>query len=137
MPQEELKVNQTPDDVWEDLVVSILSVNNYSLEHTHRFIVGLRKQGVCHPKNLIRWDLDEIGRRLKAAGYDRGSFMNNQFALRLSALGVMIESKGLETCSRIISGHDTKAIEDLLLPVNGIGPKVIANFRLLREIPET
>src|SRR5690348_2701962 len=93
-----------PDEVWEDLVVSILSVNNYSLEHTYRFIEGLREQGVCQPKNLMRWDLEEISRRLRAAGYDRGSFMNNQFALRLSSLGVLIENKGLDRCTAILSG---------------------------------
>lgn len=134
MPSREKHRNDdVHEEVWEDLVISILSVNNYSLEHTYRFLDGLRKQGVCHPKNLMRWELEEIRRRLNAAGYDRGSFMNYQFALRLSSLGVLLENKGVDRCTAIISGGDRKAIEELLLPVNGVGPKVIANFWLLRE----
>jgi len=134
MAQEKSKRKVRAEDAWEDLVVSILSVNNYSLEQAYRLLPGLREQGLSYPSNLIRWDLSEIGKRLVAAGYDRGSFMTNQFALRLSALGVMIESKGQEDFVRIITGEDRDAIQRLLLPVNGIGSKVIANYFQLRGI---
>ncbi len=63
--------------------------------------------------------------------------MTSLFALRLAHLGALIQSKELDTCAKTISGRDKRAIEELLLPVNGIGPKVIANFYLLREIPKT
>lgn len=89
MSEKEAKTKAAADDPWEDLVVSILSVNQYSLEHTYRSIDGLRKQGLFDPERLMRWDQSEIVERLK-----------------------------------------------LLLPVNGIGPKVIANFYSLREIPK-
>lgn len=123
------------DDAWDDLVVSILSVNQYSLESTYRFIGGLREQEVFNPSRLMLWGQGEIVERLRAAGCDRGSFMTNLFALRLAHLGALIGSRGLDVCAKIISGSDTKAIEDLLLPVNGIGPKVISNFCLLRGLP--
>jgi hypothetical protein len=122
----------TGDDSWEDLVVSMLSVNQYSLEKTYEFVGGLREQGLFDPRMLMVWDQLEIVERLKSAGCDRGPFMTNLFALRLANLGMLIASRGLETCARVISGRDTRAVGELLLPVNGIGPKVISNFYLLR-----
>jgi hypothetical protein len=122
------------DDPWEDLVVSILSVNQYSLEHTYQALEGLRTEGLSDPSNLAHWGQVEIVDRLKAAGCDRGPFMTNLFALRLCNLGTLIEHRGVEECVKIIWGRDRRAIQDLLLPVNGIGPKVIANFCLLREL---
>ena len=123
------------DDPWEDLVISILSVNQYSLEHTYRSIDGLRKEGLVDPRCLMKWHQTEIVERLKSSGCDRGPFMTNLFALRLANVGALIRSRGLEDCKRLISGRDRHAFEELLLPVNGIGPKTIANFCFLRDIP--
>jgi len=134
MAEQEPKTKGATDDPWEDLVVSLLSVNQYSLERTYESIKGLRDQRLFNPTNLKQWDHGEFVARLKAAGCDRGQFMTSLFALRLANLGALIQSKGFDSCTRIISGRDTRAIEELLLPVNGIGPKVIANFYLLRDI---
>lgn len=124
------------DNPWEDLVLSILSVNQYSLERTYESIEGLREQGLFDPQRLMEWDQTHIAERLKAAGCYRGPFMTNLFALRLANLGALIQRLGIEECTKLISSRDTRAIEELLLPVNGIGPKVIANFYFLREIPK-
>lgn len=51
--------NLPSDDPWEDLVVSMLSVNNYSIEHTYRFLEGLRQQGLFDPKKLAALDDSE------------------------------------------------------------------------------
>lgn len=134
MTEHELKTRPAIDDPWEDLVVSLLSVNQYSLEWTYRSIEGLRSQGLVNPINLQMWGHGDIVTGLKAAGCDRGPFMTNLFALRLGNLGALIQGKGLDACSRVISGRDRRAIELLLLPVNGIGPKVIEQFYLLRNI---
>ena len=112
----------------------MLSVNQYSLERTYESIARLREQGLFNPQNLTQWGQAEIVACLKYAGCDRGPFMTNLFALRLANLGALIESKGLDACNKIISERDTRMIEELLLPVNGIGPKVIANYCLLRDI---
>jgi len=122
------------DNPWEDLVVSVLSVNNRSVESTYAHISSLRKQGLFEPKNLARWDHDTISKRLQAGGYDRGSFMTDLFAGRLANLGKHVEQVGTVACLKVISGDDVKAIERLLLPVNGIGPAVIRNFCFLRNI---
>ena len=136
MTEKEHIATELAADPWEDLVISILSVNQYSLEHTFRSIDGLRKEALSDPHCLMVWDQIEIVKRLNSAGCDRGPFMTNLFALRLSNVGALIRSKGLEHCNKVISGQDLRAIEELLLPINGIGPKTIANFCLLRDIPK-
>jgi hypothetical protein len=128
------KTKPVIDDPWEDLVVSLLSVNNCSLERTYQSIEGLRKERLSDPTNLEKWGHGDLVARLKAAGCDRGPFLTNLFAFRLANLGALIHSKGVDACTKVISGRDTGAIDELLLPVNGIGPKVIENFYLLRDI---
>ena len=133
---EQTKPKASIDDPWEDLVISLLSVNQYSLEKTYQHAEGLREQGLFIPKNLVKWDQEGILLRLKAGGCDRGEFMTNLFALRLANLGHFVGGKGLDACTKVLLGKDAKAIEALLLPVNGVGPKVIHNFCFLREIPQ-
>lgn len=122
------------DDPWADLIISVLSVNQYSLDKTYGALEGLRAQGLLDPRNLVRWGHAEIADRLIAGGCDRGPFMTNLFANRIRNLGVAVEAKGIDSFSRMIESKDRKAIEALLLAVNGIGPKVISNFFLLHPI---
>lgn len=130
---EEAKPNRK-DNPWEDLVVSILSVNQYSLERTYGAVDGLRKERLIEPASLADWQSEEVEIRLRAAGCDRGAFMTRLFAERLRALGDLIRSKGCGECERVIAGRDVKAIESLLLPVKGIGPVVLRQFFLLRDL---
>lgn len=122
------------DRPWDDLVISILSVNQYSLERTYGSLLALREQQVTDPLSLAQWSSQEIERRLRAAGCDRGEFMTRLFAERLSALGVLVRTKGIDECDKIIAGRDARAIEALLLPVKGIGPVVLRHFYSLRKI---
>jgi hypothetical protein len=120
---------------WDDLVVSILSVNQYSIERTCGLLRGLREQKVTNPFSLAHWEPQEIEMRLKAAGYDRGSFMTKLLSGRLAALGRLLRTRGIEECESVINSRDAKAIKNLLLPVNGIGQCVLQNFYALRNIP--
>lgn len=83
---------------------------------------------------LAHADAYDIQKRLTAGGCDRGSFMTSLFAKRLASLGALIRGRGVAECERIIGSRDAKAIEAMLLPVNGIGPVVLRNFFLLRGI---
>ncbi len=123
------------DNPWEDLVVSMLSVNNWSLEKTYYFLDNLRAQGLFDPNRLGSLDQDEIVTRLRKAGYDRGTFMNNLFALRLGCLGQSVKRQGILECTNRLSGNVRPDIEVFLASVKGIGPVVIANFFFLRGIP--
>ena len=124
------------DEIWEELIVSILAVNNRSLEKTYALLPLLRKAGIVDPANLTRWDVEEVVARLKTAGLDWGSYMTRLFARRFVSLGEVTKSNGIATCGNILLGNDPDTIRNLLLLVNGIGPKVMQNFFLLRGISE-
>jgi len=128
---------QDATNPWEDVVVSILSVNQYSLEKTYQVVDRLREQGLSNPDNLGRWTKDEIVVRLKQSGCDRGEFMTSLFAARLSNLGAALTSYGVEECTSILLSNDTRLLNELLLPIKGIGPKVMENIFLLRGIPSS
>jgi hypothetical protein len=136
MSQTKRQQTDDQDSLWEDLVISILSVNQYSLEKTYPALPLLREGGLLNPENLSRWESAEIVARLKAAGCDRGPFMTELFASRLAFLGRDVNSRGIAVCSRILLSNDPTAISNLLLPVKGIGPKVLQNFFMLRGVEE-
>jgi|SRR5215469_4254572 len=121
------------DCVWEDLILSMLSVNNYSLERTYLAVETLRNEGLFRPENLMRWSLGEIEERLQRGGYDRGKFMTTLFASRILSLGVFVKSRGPEQCEAILQKGDSSEIKGFLSNVKGIGPKVLDNFHLLRK----
>jgi hypothetical protein len=122
------------DSPWEDLVISILAVNQYSLEKTYACKPGLQAQGLTVPSKLIGLAPEEIERRLRAGGCDRGDFMTALFAKRLSALAEHVRSVGIEQSGDVLAGKSRPKIEEFLEPVNGIGPVVLRNFFLLRGI---
>lgn len=129
---------QSPDDAqdlpWDDLVISILSVNQYSLERTYDLLQGLQRQKITDPLSLALWEPQEIESKLKAGGCDRGAFTTKLFAERLSALGRFVRTKGIDECDKIVGSRDARAIENLLMPIKGIGPVVLRNFFSLRGI---
>jgi hypothetical protein len=124
----------TLDSPWEDLVISVLAVNQYSLEKTYACKEGLQTQELTTPATLLELAPAEIERRLKAGGCDRGAFMTNLFAKRLGALGAHVRSVGIEKSTIILAGISRQKIEQFLEPVNGIGPVVLRNYFLLRGI---
>lgn len=134
MNPQNLRKQDGKDNVWEDLIIAILSVNQYTLENTYSKFESLKEVELFNPNNLIQWDTDEIERRLRQGGCDRGNFMTNLFAQRLAALGNMIKNHGIDICETILISKDAKAITELLMPVKGIGPKVLKNLFLLLEI---
>lgn len=123
------------DNLWEDLVLSILAVNQYSLERTYRAASGLRSQGLFQPEKLADWSPEEIARRLRCGDCDRGDFMTGLFARRLFSLGQFVQSAGVSEVERVLRVGTPSDVKQLLLRVNGIGPKVLANFFLLRRRP--
>jgi hypothetical protein len=130
-PIEDQLIPTRTENPWEDLVISILAVNQYSLEKTYVLLDGLRKAGLTDPENLAVWEQSEIVSRLNESGCNRGVFMTGLFALRLGSLGVAARARGIDEFTRILLSKDFGEIDRLLLPINGIGPKVLRNFRLL------
>ncbi len=122
------------NNIWEDLVISILSVNQYTLNKTYSSIESLRQVEIFNPENLIKWDINEIEQRLRQGGCERGSFMTNLFAERLAALGELIANQSISKCEQVLLSRDKKIITDFFMPVKGIGPKVLQNLFLLQQL---
>jgi hypothetical protein len=120
-------------EVWGDLLVSMLSVNSYSLEKAYAHLQGLQSEGLCTPDNLTKWTAEDIASRLKAAGVDRGSFMNGLYSQRLASLGEAVRRIGATNFTNSLLAKRVE-ISSLLMPIEGIGPKVLMNFFMLRHI---
>jgi hypothetical protein len=116
--------------------MSILAVNQYSLEKTYMLLPGLREAGVTDAKNLAGWTVEEIASHLRAGGCDRGRFMTNLFAQRLHAFGESIRETGIAGYEQMFASEDRSRIERMLSPIKGIGPVVLKNFFLLRGLQE-
>lgn len=129
MPQS--NTHQSP---WSGLVISILSVNHFPVERTVALLPQLQSEKLTDPEELSMRTAPEIYAKLVNAGYDRGDFLTHLFAERLVSLGVFAKEHGIAACEPVMNGTDEKAIENLLLPIKGIGPTVLRNFRLLKNI---
>ena len=125
-----LSVSET---VLEDLVVAVLAVNNYSLEKAFSLVSAIRAEGLADLTKLSKWEVPEIAPRLSRAGYDRGVFLNTLIAQRLSSLGAYASELGFAVFEKKIRSSETDEVQTCLLPVKGVGPKVVENFLLLRE----
>ena len=49
-------------------------------------------------------------------------------------MGTFAQGNGIANCEAVMKGHDARALEKLLLPINGIGKTVMENFFVLRKI---
>jgi hypothetical protein len=117
-------------DPWPDLVVAMLSVNKYPLAKTFGLFEDLSACGLFDPINYVTRSESEIGEQLRAAGYDRGALTTMLFAPRLASLRVLAVE-----CSRsqeILATGTREEVAALLKQVNGVGPRVLENFLLLR-----
>ena len=120
-------------EVWEDLILSILSVNHYSLEKTFALAGALRREGILDPANLANWPADEIAGHLRQGGYDRGN-LNPMFAKRLSSLGLFVKKVGIDHAAGVLATGNGTELKQFLATVNGVGPQVLANFLGLRPL---
>ena len=119
---------------YEDLVVAILAVNNYSLEKAYGLRTGLKKQGCFDPAKVRSWSHEEAVRHLVQAGYDRGATMNSIFAGRVQELAIFEESQVLvQAWKHLALGQKTDA-DRILLSIPGVGPTVLGHFWALQQV---
>jgi hypothetical protein len=121
------------DELFEDLFIAVLSVNQYSLEKTWTKRDALRSAGLLNPKTLSQLTIDDIARLLRASGLDRGDFMTKLFAERLSHVARFILTLGVPHAKRILASKRGDEIAAVFKRAKGIGPKVISNFWALRN----
>lgn len=117
---------------WADLVIAMLSVNNYPLDRTFALFDKLEDEGLFDPNVLASSSASEIARKLDGAGYSRGVAMTAIFTERLLSLGELVKHEVLADCQRTLQRGSRSDVMDLLARVKGVGPKVLESFFLLR-----
>ena len=130
MPSESSQV----DEILQDLLVSVLAVNNYSLEKAYRLSGRLQELGLLDVSALTGNPLgaDEIRSRLIEAGYARGEYIETLISQRIERIFGVIRQKGsIEYLLSLDCGSDLVA--QRLSGLYGVGPRVISNFICLRE----
>jgi len=116
---------------WGNLVIALLSVNNYPVTKTLVLFDQLEDEGLFDPRNLASWSHPEIFSRLKKAGYNRGDFHVGIATRRLLALSSL--AGDMSNNEKILEQGTDQDVKDLLLPVEGIGPVVVWNFLQLQR----
>ena len=118
------------NDPWPDLVVAMLSVNNFPLEKTFAIFEALGSQGLFEPNNYLNSTPDEIAQRLVASGYDRGPTLTMMFGQRLASLREICGD--IAGAQRILAFGSRAEVAGLLKSVTGVGPAVLRKFFMLR-----
>lgn len=122
--------------IFEDLIVSVLAVNNYSLHKAYGLLYKLREVGILDLSVLSGEALNarEIRGKLVAAGYNRGEYVEVLISERIEKILSSIRGMGSDDFLLSLVG-DSSLIAQKLSGLYGVGPRVISNFINLRDFP--
>lgn len=111
---------------WEKIVCLILSVNRWDLSKTLDSYEKLKEKNLFDPDFIAQSNFQDVGNRLKEAGYDRGSLTYMMSDRLVSAAKTIIEKKvNVQGTSLEI---DSKENRKLLLSLSGFGEKSVSDF---------
>jgi 3-methyladenine DNA glycosylase/8-oxoguanine DNA glycosylase len=117
-----------------DVIVSVLAVQNFSIERAFGLLDGLEAQGFFDFPTVANWSEAEALQRLEAAGLSRGPHFNQIFAKRIRSIAGALGTAGLADLLRLEREQNVKAIEDKLMDLWGVGPAVVWNYKVLRSL---
>lgn len=111
---------------WEKIVCLILSVNRWDLSKTLDSYEKLKEKKLFDSDFVAQSNFQDVGNRLKEAGYDRGSLTFMMSDRLVSAAKTIIEKKinVQETLLETESEENRK----LLLSLRGFGEKSVSDF---------
>ena len=115
-------------DVVDDLVCSMLAVNVWTLEKSFAIREELEREVLFDVERMNSMTLSDFFDALKRAGYSKADFVVGLFVNRLSDMARVLSARGIERLCELIHEKETRAIDECLLPINGVGPKVCQNF---------
>ena len=122
------------EEIMADFVAALLAVNLWSLEKSFTIYDGLKNAGLCDAEAVSQMSIADIAPRLLSAGYTRKPFHVNLMADRLMHASIMLAGGDLD---RLLawekSGHIAE-LDETVLSLKGVGPRVLANYKLLRGI---
>ncbi len=114
---------------WANLVIAMLSINQYPLDKTFKIFDQLESGGLFDPLKIASWHYDELCQRLIESGYDRGR-MNDIFAERLWSIRNL--SDNFSAYEKILANGTESEVTKVLSQIKGVGPVVIKNYLQLR-----
>ncbi|MFC2171909.1 hypothetical protein ACFLU6_04680 [Acidobacteriota bacterium] len=114
-----------------DLVISLLSVNAWTVEKSYSLLDGLRREGLLDMDLVSKLDESQIFLRLKKAGFNRGDFVVGLMSERIAHLARSMEAEGLECFYLLHSEDKIPELDSFLLGIKGIGPHVLRNYKML------
>lgn len=117
-------------NIWANLVIAMLSVNNYPLDKTWQIFDLLKGNGLFDPHNFALWSHEELYQRLIASNYSRGA-MTGIFVNRLLTISNLLDD--MKSCEHILVNGTSEEITKALSKVKGIGPVVLNNLMILRR----
>lgn len=120
------------DTVYEDLVLSMLAINNHPIERVYPLREAMRSEGLFDALDPKNTDPATITARFMAAGYDRRPYMNAILAERLQQFALFTQVGGLDQVRALLRAGRRKDVDALLSARRGIGPAVLKNFWLLQ-----
>lgn len=122
-------------DVWTDTLISLLAIYGPSLEKVDGLVPAFKQVGLTSFSKVAQMSHEEVYNALVKSGYDRGNLLGI-FIPRIQAVAQAFEQVGMAQVETVLQGKNIQAIEKFLLPIKGIGPKVVNNFLLLRGLVE-
>jgi hypothetical protein len=125
-------------EVFEDLLISVLAVNNYSLNKAYALCERLRDVGLSDLLfvSVDLPDADDIYKRLAEAGYDRGEYIGSLISARIAAIMRAIKHEGCNEFLLCLMA-DSATVNAKLGGLYGVGPKVVSNFVSLRGMDKS
>ena len=124
--------NTTVDeDLVADLVIAMLSVNNWPLEKSYAIREQLRKEGLFNISRLSGMNRADVCNSLYRAGYLRADYILGLLADRLLDMATTLSGNNLIKLRSFIERGEIKEADSLLLNIKGVGPMVLENFKIL------
>jgi hypothetical protein len=117
----------------ENLLVALLSVNQWSVEKVYGLVEGFREAGLFDFDSVARLDEAELTRRLGTAGYNRGTYLTPMMASRVGSLAGVLKGGTVRKLADFIASGDRESAENILKLIDGVGPFVLRNFWLLQK----
>lgn len=121
-------------EIFADLLISMLTVNLWSLEKAFPLHDGLLREGLLDIESVSEMSPEEVFPRLERAGYRRGEFMIGLLSERILNTARTLAGNGIQELSMLIENKEIKKLDELLLGIKGIGPSVLNSFKLLRGL---
>ena len=117
-----------------DLVVSMLTVNNFSLEKACEMRPVLEEAGFFDVEVLSKMSHEQVFSALKNAGYTKADYVVGLLADRLQAMASTMRGTPNGEIRALLKPGRERDLDRFLLAIKGVGPAVLETFRAFKSI---